>query len=308
MRNLGLITFLLLGCFQAMAKDTMEFDKLWNYGKPAETEAKFRALLPEAEKSGGQEYHLQLLTQLARTQSLQQKFEEAHKILDSVEPKLGEATPVAEVRYLLERGRTFNSSKKISDAIPLFLKANSLSVERKLDFYAIDAAHMVAIAEKDPEKQMEWNLKAVKLAEKSKDERAQGWLGSLYNNIGWTYHDTGKFQEALDIFKKALAFREKKGEVASIRIAKWSVARALRSLQRYDEALKAQIALEKEFVKSGEADGYVFEELAELHLITGKEAEARKYFGMAYDELAKDGWFKQNEAKRLERLKELGGR
>lgn len=283
-----------------------DFDKLWNYDKPAETEAQFRVLLPEAEKSGDPEYHLQLLTQLARTQSLQKKFSEAHAILDSVAPKLSKSTPVAELRYLLERGRTFNSSKKIPEATELFQKAFSLSQERKQDFYAIDAAHMMAIAEKDPETQMDWNLKAVKLAEQSKDEKAQGWLGSLYNNIGWTFHDTGKYQEALEIFKKALAFREKKGAVASIRIAKWSVARAMRSLKQYEEALKIQYALEKEFAKSGGKDGYVFEELAELLLGIGKAKEAKRYFALAYEELSKDIWLKENEGKRLERLKSLG--
>lgn len=128
----------------ASAKDLPDFDKLWNYGKPEETEAKFRALLPEAEKSGSKDYHLQLLTQIARTYSLRAKFDEAHKALDEVEKKLDKATPVAEIRYLLERGRSFNSARKLTDAIPLFTKALDLSVERKQDFYAVDAAHMLA--------------------------------------------------------------------------------------------------------------------------------------------------------------------
>ncbi len=123
MKKLSFLICLLLGTAVAMAKDTRKFDKLWNYENPAETETKFRALLSEAEKGGDQEHYLQLLTQLARKQSLQQKLEEAHKILKSVEPKLGKGTPVAEVRYHLERGRTFNSAKKISDAMPLFSKA-----------------------------------------------------------------------------------------------------------------------------------------------------------------------------------------
>ena len=307
--KIKLIALVLMGVSMvAFAKDPMEFDKLWNYDKPDETETKFRSMLPEAEKSGDQEYYLQLLTQIARTQSLQRKFDEAHKILDSVEPQLGKTTPIAEVRYLLERGRTYNSAKKISEAMPLFLKAFNLSIERKMDFYAIDAAHMVAIPESNPEKQMEWNLKAVKLAEGSKEERAQGWLGSLYNNIGWTYHDTGRYPEALEIFQKALVFREKKGDISTIRMAKWCIGRTFRSLKRYDEAFKILRALEADFAKTNEKDGYVFEELAELLLVTEKKEEAKKYFGLAYDELSKDIWLKENEQKRLERLKELGGR
>lgn len=291
----------------ASAKDLPEFDKLWNYGNPAQTEQKFRELIPVAKESNNLDYYLQLLTQIARTQGLQRKFEEAHKTLDDVQKNISENTRVAEIRYFLERGRVFNSSKKADQALPLFIKAFDLSLERHEDNFAVDAAHMVAIAEPNPEKQLEWNLKAISIAEKSKDPKAKNWLGSLYNNMGWTYHDSGKFEQALEIFKKALVFRESKGEPSSIRIAKWSIARALRSLKKYDEALEIQKALEKEFDKLPEKDGHVFEELGELYLVLNKADLSKKYFAQAYALLSKDEWFKENETKRLERIKELGG-
>jgi tetratricopeptide (TPR) repeat protein len=307
MKRIFLFTVISLGAVpMAVAKDPQEFDKLWNYSDPAATDAKFRALVSEAERGGEPEYQLQLLTQLARTQSLQGKFAEAHSILDGVEKELGPNTPVAEVRYLLERGRTFNSAMKTDEASRLFLRAFELGEQRRLDVFAIDAAHMMAIAEQDRAKQMEWNLKGVALAERSKDERAQNWLGSLYNNIGWTYHDVGKFDDALATFQKALAFREQKGEAGSIRTAKWCVGRCLRLLHRNDEAMKIQRDLEGEYEKLAMKDGYVFEEIAEL-LALQQDAEAKRYFRRAYAELLKDDWLKQNEAKRLERLRELGG-
>jgi NADPH2:quinone reductase len=40
-------------------------DSLWNYGDPAATEEKFRAILSEA-AAGDPDYHAQLLTQIAR--------------------------------------------------------------------------------------------------------------------------------------------------------------------------------------------------------------------------------------------------
>ena len=36
---------------------------------------------------------------------------------------------------------------------------------------------------------------------------AKKWLGSLYNNIGWTYHDLQQYEAALAIFQKALVWR-----------------------------------------------------------------------------------------------------
>jgi hypothetical protein len=105
-----------------------------------------------------------------------------------------------------------------------------------------------------------------------------------------------------------LAFREAKGEPSSIRVAKWSVARTYRSMKRYEEALKIQMSLEEEFNKLPEKDGYVYEELGELYLALTKTDFSKKYFGLAYGELSKDEWFKSNEAKRLQRIKELGGK
>lgn len=297
-----------LGCaVVSLAKDLPDFDALWDYGNPAETKKKFTALLPQAERSEEKDYHLQLLTQIARTDSLQRNFEEAHKTLDGVEKALSGKTPVAEVRYLLERGRTFNSAKKKEEAICLFTKAFELGQKRKLDYHAIDAAHMMGIAESTPKRQIEWNLKAMEMAEKTADPKARRWLSSLYNNVGWSYHDAGKFEEALESFRKAQAYFEKGKDAGDIRVAKWSVARALRSLKRYDEALKIQRALEKELETAQAKDGYVYEELAELLLATGQTEGAKPYFALAYAELSKDAWLKESEPKRLARLKELGG-
>ncbi len=212
---------------------------------------------------------------------------------------------MAEIRFNLECGRVFNSSKMKPEALPFFLKGFDLSLASQQDNFAVDAAHMVAIAESTPEKQMEWNLKALFIAENSKDEKARNWLGSLYNNIGWTYHDSKKFNEAMDIFNKALIFRESKGEPGSIRIAKWCIARTHRSLNQLDEALKIQKALELEFSQGPQQDGYVFEELAEIYLLQNNKAESQKYFALAYDLLSQDEWFKANEATRLNRMKEL---
>lgn len=206
-----------------------DFDVLWNYDAPAETETKFRELLPVAKRSGNQAYCIELLTQIARTQGLQRNFAEAHRTLDQVEPLLTDDMKRARVRYLLERGRAFNSWGKPREAEPLFQAAWELARRAGEDALAIDAAHMVAIAARsEPERALEWNLKALKLAEESPHPTARKWLGSLYNNIGWTYHDTKAFDKALEIFQKALKWREEVGKVPEIRIARWCMARTLR--------------------------------------------------------------------------------
>ena len=176
-----------------------DFDSLWDYDHPGATEKRFRELLPAALDSRDLPYLSQLLTQIARAEGLQRKFQEAHKTLDRVQKALDKTDDKTRVRYLLERGRVYNSSGKQDDARPLFLEALELARQSKDDFNAVDAAHMMAIVEA-PEKQLLWNLKALDLAENSADEKVRKWKGSLYNNIGWTYFEQRQFEESLLMF------------------------------------------------------------------------------------------------------------
>jgi hypothetical protein len=56
--------------------------------------------------------------------------------------RLKPSTPVAEIRYLLERGSTFNLGDEKEKAVVLFKEAYDNAVEIKEGFYAIDAAHV----------------------------------------------------------------------------------------------------------------------------------------------------------------------
>jgi tetratricopeptide (TPR) repeat protein len=279
---------------------------LWDYSKPAETEVKFRAIIPAAEASGNRSYHMQLLTQIARCNSLQRKFEEAHAILDDVEKMMDGERGIARVRYLLERGRAVNSSGDKAGSKPFFLEALELGKELGEDNHAIDAAHMLGIVD-EPEEGLRWNDVAIAMTEASADPVARRWMGPLYNNTGWTYHDKGDFARALDLFTKNVAWHTEQKTTRGLFIAKWCVGRTLRSLGRLDEALAIQRALDDEMTAAGAPDGYVCEELGECLLAEGKPDEARPHFAMAYELLSKDIWLAANEVARLNRLKELGG-
>lgn len=305
---------------------------LWNFSAVSETETKFRELLAkalaisgasgiDAAANVGQQFPevLELLTQIARTQGLQRKFDDAHETLDTVlyvllpssSPIDRSALPTtktrANVRYLLERGRVYNSNKEKSLALPLFKHAWEIATQcsPEEEDLAVDAAHMVAIAEPTTDMQTEWNLLALAKAETSSDDATRKWIGSLTNNLGWTYHNANKFGQALEMFEKALRFRVQVGETSSIIIAKWSVARCLRSLDRIDEALVIQQALLLENEQLNAPDGYNFEELGELLLLQGKSVEAQMHFQRAVELLSADEWFATNEKERLARLQKL---
>ncbi len=290
----------------AGTSELQDFDARWDYAHPDSTEAVFRSLLPAARSAGDADYLVQLLTQIARTQGLQRKFTDAHATLDEAAGMLTDSLAVARVRYLLERGRVFNSAQEPERARPLFLSAWEEAQAAGAEYHAIDAAHMMGIIE-PPAEALVWNRKAIAAAEAAGSERARGWLGSLYNNVGWTYHDLGDYDQALDMFEKGLAFREEKKQPRETRIAKWCVARTYRSLGRTEEALAMQRTLEQELTASGETDGFVDEEIGECLLALGRPDEAAPSFARAHELLSKDPWFVEKEGARLARLAELGG-
>ncbi len=281
-----------------------DFNKLWDFNDPAGTEAKFRELLPAAEAADNDSLRLQLITQIARTQGLQRKFSEAHETLNQVESHLDSAEAVVEVRYLLERGRVHNSSQQPEQAKPLFESAWERAKAAGEENYAVDAAHMLAIVE-EGQAALEWNERAMAFAEAAQDPAARRWLGTLYNNIGWTYHDQGEYQKALILFEKALAWFTENGGPVPQRIARWTVARTYRSLGRIEEALAAQQKLLEDLEAAQETDGFVFEELAECHLVLKHTDDAKKYFALAHEQLSKDEWLTKSEPERIQRLSDL---
>ena len=181
--------------------NVVDFDTLWNYSKPAETEERFREILGSDQSGVTLEYNACLLTQIARCQGLQMKFEAAILTLNEAEKLITDDMPLAKVRLLLERGRILNSSGKPAESAPLFLRAWEIAREAALDFHAVDAAHMLGIV-LELNAALEWNERACEAVEQSENQRAKNWLGALYNNIGWTYHSKGDYQTALSYFQK----------------------------------------------------------------------------------------------------------
>ena len=283
-----------------------DIESLWDYQDPGATERAFRDLLPLARATLDTSYYLQLMTQIARTQGLRQQFDAAHATLDTVSIMLSDRFPVAEIRYLLERGRVYNSSGNPEGSQRYFLEAWGMALEHSEEYHEVDALHMMGIVT-PPAEQLKWSLRAMRASEQARDARARKWLGPLYNNIGWSYHDLGRYERALEFFEKSLAWRTAEKDEHGTRIARWTIGRVYRSLGRIDEALAIHRALEREISDKGlDQDGYVFEELAECLLLTGAEREARTYAAKAYELLSGDPWLAKNATVRLERLQALG--
>jgi tetratricopeptide (TPR) repeat protein len=280
-----------------------DFDQLWNYNEPAATAEKFLALLANSSIEKDKNYHLELLSQVARTYSLRGLFAEAHQCLSQIEPFLEDKPTVFAIRYHLEKGRTYNSAKEKELAKPHFEKAEQLALAVGEDAYALDALHMLAIVSVPP-LSIQYNEKALLLAQKSGNVQAQKWQGALYNNLGWDYFDLGQYEDALQIFLQALKWREEQQSAPEFFLAKWCVARTLRALNRLDEAIKIQLALMEEMLELSQPDGYVYEELGELYLLRNEPIH-KMYFQFTLNELGQNPYLLKNEAARINRWKIL---
>ena len=302
-----LVMITLSGCSD-IKPDTgegMDFRKFWRYQDPA---ASFSALEDLLEETPVDEKltRAEIITQMARARGLQYRFKEGEKELMKALKLIGNNNKCrAYVRYLIEYGRLRNSAGDKGAAKVSFLTAWDTARLYNYPFLAVDAAHMLAIVE-EPGKQLEWSDKAIEYIENSDNERIHGWLGPLYNNTGWTYHDMGNYEKAMELFKKGYDFRKSRNDTLGTLIAEWTIARGKRSLNEIAEAKQIQLKLEKEFIEyTGKPYGYVYEELMEIAIIEKDEKKTREYAKKAYDILSKDKWTVDNEKNKLERFRSL---
>ena len=277
-------TVLAIALFSTLAQAAMAVDvgSMWDFGKPAESERRFR----EAMDGASDDDKLVLQTQVARSYGLRKDFARAREVLAQIEPKLRSASPQVQARYFLERGRTYASAAHPADLLTpeslgkaraSFLRAYDIAAAAGLDELAIDALHMMPFVDAAPARQLEWDRKAIAYMERSRQPEAKRWEGALRNNLGHALRITGEYDAALEQFRLSRAAYERAGRTRNVRFADWMIARTYREQKRYAEALAIQLRLEREWDAAGEPDPEVFEELEQLYRALGDEASARRY-------------------------------
>ncbi len=284
--------------------DAVELDALWDFGDPAGSEDRFRAVVDRAWAEDDAILG-EALTQLARAQGLQRRFDEADRTLDDAEAALRPDDVRPRIRLALERGRVANTAGRPGRGAELFRRAWELARDANEDGLAVDAAHMLGIVEPRDDG-WAWNERAMELARTSDDPVARRWVGSLANNMGWARHDAGDDDGAIRLFELSRDAFLGEGRGDRARIARWSIAHCLRSRGELEPALAAQEALLAELDALGRTDGHVLEEMAECLLALGRGGQARPLFARAWEELRVDPSLSVDEPERLERLRALG--
>jgi hypothetical protein len=264
---------------------------LWDFDDLDASEARFRAQLELETTAPGR---AEVLTQLARVESLRGAFERCDTLLAQAEALDGTTA-----RLLLERGRRERSSGSPGAGVSQFEQAFEAAQAAGDEVLAVDAAHMLAIVG-DSET---WTTRAVELAAGSGDPGVRYWLGPLYNNVGWSRLDAGDAAGALQAFELALESRERDDPRPYPReIARYAVGKALRANGRPDEAAAALEQCVAWAAEAGIEDGYFHEELAEDYAALGRDADAQEQARRALA-LASG----EDDPARVARLRELAG-
>lgn len=256
---------------------------LWDFDDLDLSSERLNAQLEVEESDAGR---AEVMTQLARVAGLRGDFELGDAWIDDA-GRLATGSDVALARIDLERGRLRRSSGDREAALPLFESAFTVAVAAGQQFIAADAAHMAALAAPDRDAFLAWTERGVELAEAS--QSARYWIGPLLNNLGWEHFEAGELDLALDAFERALAARlDDPDNGSAIALARYAAGKALRTLDRTDEAI-AQLELAVEWdERTGAADGWYHEELALAYGDAGRGEKAAEQARLALPLLETD--------------------
>ncbi len=266
-----------------------------------------------AEREMVQGIQIEALSQVARCHLIQGRKEEGRSWLVQAEKLATPQMPKAWSRYLGVRGRFEWRDDHLETATKTFEQMYDYCLQHELHERAVDAAHMVAITGPH-EEQILWAQKGIEAAEKGNIE---GWLGPLWNNLGWTYEEMGRYQESLDALLKARDYHWKLGSEYNKLVADWSVGHAHRKLEQLDEAeiwLRPVLSWAERIYASdpspeaAEWVGHSCRELGEVAIVRGELGEGLALLHRAQAKLGEANmpeWDPDDYGKLSERIEEI---
>lgn len=263
----------------------------------------YQAAVAEAEKADDKSVLAESYAQIARCYLKNNKLEDGKEWLAKAAGVATEDLPNGWSRYLGVKGRfewreaaikTHELNPEVESAANTFRGMYDYCLAHNLHERAVDAANMMSIVGSKDEK-IEWGLKGIEAAEKG---NLTGWLGPLWNNLGWNYDEMGDNKNALEALKKAREYHYKNEKIRPRLVADWSVGVQFRKTGQLDSA-RSVIAL-----VSGQAEslyaanptdenaewiGHASREMGEIELISDGQAKALEYFKKARAKLEEAG-------------------
>jgi len=274
----------------------------------------FEEVATEAEASGDNSLFVEAAAMRARSYLITDRADEGRPWLDRAASRAIDSEPRAWSRYLGVRGRFEWKGGDNETATATFLDMFNYCENHELWDRAVDAAHMIAITG-DKNEKFDWSLKGIEMAEKGGME---GWLGPLWNNLGWNYYDEGMFGEAYDALVKAREYHYKgEGELPKL-IADYSVAHVMMKQDRMREAESEMLkVLEWASRLNAEGDdsavewmGFARWDLGEMAIALGERETGTGMLKQALTEIERSGmpnWDPDQWKQKQDRIAQLEG-
>ena len=317
---MGAAVVALAGCAGETQEDTgladrlTKADELFKSRQYAEAGVVFEEIAGEAEAAGDNSAFVEAASMRARSYLITEKKDEGRPWLVRAAARAAESDPAGWSRYLGVRGRFEWQDGDNETATNTFLEMFDYCGEKELWERAVDAAHMIAITGDQKEK-FDWSLKGIEMAEKG---GMDGWLGPLWNNLGWNYCDDERYDEAYDALVKAREYHYKSEAELPRLIADYSVAHVMMKQDRLHEA-EAEMLKVLDWATRLNADGesnavewmgFARWDLGEMAVESGDRATGVGMLKEALGEIEKSGmpnWDPDQWKQKQDRVAELEG-
>jgi len=292
-----------------------EADQAFRNRQYAEAGEIFEAVATDALAAGNHETYTEAAAMRARSYLIQGMSEEGRPWLTRAEEHADSSAPAGWSRYLGVRGRFEWEDGDSERATATFHEMFDYCEENELYSRAVDAAHMIALTGQ-PEEKLQWARKGIEMAEKG---NMIGWLGPLWNNLGWDHVDAGQYDEAREALESAREYHYMGTAEIPKLIADYSVAHVIRLQGLLDEAHDAMRDVfdrAQGLRDAGNPDalewiGFSRWELGEIAISKGEAEAGLGMFQEALGELEEAGmpsWDQADWEKRNARLEELRAR
>jgi len=265
----------------------------------------YRDAHAEARKIDNNSDETEALAMIARTFLTMNEIDSAYHWLREAEKIAVRIEPMGWSRYRAVMGRYLWQNNELENAARLFKELYDYCVRHELHDRAVDAAHMVAITG-TPAEQVEWAYKGIREAESGD---VTGWLGPLWNNLGATYEDMGRYDSAYQAYLEAREYHYRYGTERNKVIADYAVGHILVRLGRYEKAgdwLKPVLA-QCEAAEDHEFIGLTCRDLGEIGYASGNYREALDFYERAeslLNEAGMDEWDPDGYGELLDRIRE----
>jgi len=295
-----------------MATRIAEADQAFRNRQYSEAGRMFEEIAESAEAEGNDVAFVEAAAMRARSYLIEGDAESGRPWLARAEEKADTTAAAGWSRYLGVRGRFERENGDEETATKTFLEMFEYCSAHGLYDRAVDAAHMIAITG-DPSEKLEWARRGIEMAEKG---NMIGWLGPLWNNLGWDYVDAGQYDDAIEALRNARDYHYMGTAEIPKLIADYSVAHVLRLKGELEESRTAMTDVferAQELREGGNPDavewiGFSRWELGELAIAEGDAADGVPMMREALGELEQAGmpaWDASDWEKRNARVEEL---